>query len=413
VARLAHFTTEFGVNAEGGVGTCVNELHDSSGPESVFVLLTASGAVHPASGRVVRSGFYDMDLIGALTFDAAVFHHYALWYLADETVLRGRKLIYVVHSVPTTEPWNFIQPYGEDETIPFCFEHMCDRADLIVCVSEAERGKLLLLYPDLRGKTCVIHNGLSKASPSQIANRWHRDRTTFGILGRCDYRKGLREAIAAVAHVQGASLAIACGEEDTEYRRLAQEDVRRLELADRVRWLGRVEGVSGKEAFFDEVDALVVPSRWEPFGYVVLEALRSGVPPLISTRGGMAEIVGKDYPYTFDPWDPDGLVQCMLSFQNDSYDFIRRVVRKAVRHSGHLTGERMAQEYEKLADELLAGKLPISPLPMVRRYGSGRVPKMMRSLSLSASATPSLPRLHKMAPLEPQYPKYDNTDDLE
>jgi glycosyltransferase involved in cell wall biosynthesis len=401
VVRLAHFTTEFGESAEGGVGTCINELYKSSSPESVFVLLTASGAVHPARDRVVRLGFYDMDLLCGLEFDAAVFHHYALWYLADEAILRDRKLIYVVHSVPTTEPWNFIQPYGEDETIPFCFEHMCDRADLIVCVSEAERGKLLLLYPGLRGKTCVIHNGLSQALPSHIAGRRHRGRAAFGFLGRCDYRKGLREAIAAVSRVRDATLAIACGEEDAEYRRLAEEDVRRLELADRVRWLGRVEGESEKAAFFDEVEALIVPSRWEPFGYVVLEALRSGVPPLIGNRGGMAEIVGDEYPYTFDSWDPDGLVQCMLSFQNDSNGFIRRVVRKAVRHSEHLTGQRMAQEYERLAAELLAGKLPISPSPMVSRYGSGRVSEVMFSLSLSASATPPLPRLHKMAPPEP------------
>jgi glycosyltransferase involved in cell wall biosynthesis len=267
-------------------------------------------------------------------------------------------------------------PYGGNRAVAFHFESLCDREEIVVCVSEAERGKLLLLYPDLEAKTCVIHNGLSALSPREV--RVSEDRKAFGFLGRCDYRKGLREAIRAFSAIDG-NLTIACGEEDEVYKKEAEEDVRRYELGDRVNWVGRLEGDGRKAEFFDRLDALIVPSLWEPFGYVVLEALRAGVPPIVGSRGGMTEIVGEHYPYIFDPWDRESLVKCVSTFQNDPADIIKRETEKAIRHAERLTGERMAKEYEGLAVGVAEGRcLPAFAGPVAgpvagrkRRYALG------------------------------------------
>ncbi|MBD0289670.1 MAG: glycosyltransferase [Thermoleophilia bacterium] len=58
---------------------------------------------------------------------------------------------------------------------------------------------------------------------------------------------------------------------------------------DRIRALGYVSG-EAKEAFFDELDLLVVPSEWEePATFVAVEAAIRGIPALVSDRGGLPE----------------------------------------------------------------------------------------------------------------------------
>ena len=68
----------------------------------------------------------------------------------------------------------------------------------------------------------------------------------------------------------------------------------RVEAAARdipnVRYLGHVSG-DVKEAFFDEIDVLAIPSEWEePAALVGTEAAARGVPLLVSDRGGLPEL---------------------------------------------------------------------------------------------------------------------------
>ncbi len=57
----------------------------------------------------------------------------------------------------------------------------------------------------------------------------------------------------------------------------------------RITALGHIEGAA-KEAFFDSLDVLVVPSEWEePAALVVFEAAVRGIPTIVSDRGGLPE----------------------------------------------------------------------------------------------------------------------------
>jgi len=319
-----------------------------------------------------------MDVLNRLEFDMAVFHDYSLAYLADASFLQGRPLVFVVHSVPTTEPWSLLDPYGGHAGIARAFERLCDAACFIVCVSDAERGKLLLLYPDLEPKTRVIRNGFSAFADQPI--RLRPRRTTFGFLGRADARKGLRELVRAFAAVPG-KLRIACGEEDAEYARSVRDDIGRLRLGGRASWEGRVRPAD-KLAFLRSLDALVVPSRWEPFGYVALEALRAGIPPLVSRQGGLLEIVGTDYPYAFDPSSESAIAACLRAFLNDPLERVHAAVEQARRHAAPLTAERMAEAYAALLHE------PVN---------SGAVPKGRRYAALG-SAPPPVPGQASVTP---------------
>ncbi|WP_129662195.1 glycosyltransferase family 4 protein [Rothia uropygialis] len=67
-------------------------------------------------------------------------------------------------------------------------------------------------------------------------------------------------------------------------------------------------GVQPVETFLSMIDVLVVPSQWgEVFGLVAAEAMSARVPLVISDDGGLPEVVGPDYPWTFPSGDVEAL----------------------------------------------------------------------------------------------------------
>lgn len=57
---------------------------------------------------------------------------------------------------------------------------------------------------------------------------------------------------------------------------------------------------------------VVIPSLYEPFGIVALEALAAHAPLIVARTGGLAELIeGTDAGLTFEPGNPDDLAQCI------------------------------------------------------------------------------------------------------
>ncbi|MBE3575885.1 MAG: glycosyltransferase [Firmicutes bacterium] len=210
---------------------------------------------------------------------------------------------------------------------------MCRRAKVIVCVSNAEREKLRTLYPELGPKIQVIHNGIQPAEDSHPANpaeepreqpevpiRAHR--RVFGFLGRLDYRKGLLECIKAFKGLDDAELRVACDNQDSAYFSGLLDYIEGAGLNDKVTFYGWCQGPR-KQSFLQSLDALIVPSLYEPFGYVVLEAMNAQVPLICSNRGGIPEVVG-DYRFCFDPYEPGALRECIRRFQAASAEEVKK-----------------------------------------------------------------------------------------
>jgi glycosyltransferase involved in cell wall biosynthesis len=106
------------------------------------------------------------------------------------------------------------------------------------------------------------------------------------FLGRLSWKKGLDRLIPALAVVPGAVLAIAGNDEEAlrpELERLAQG-------TGQVRFLGPVHGPD-KAALLHRAAALVLPSRSENFGNVVLEAWAAGRPVAVTPEVGLAGTV--------------------------------------------------------------------------------------------------------------------------
>lgn len=107
------------------------------------------------------------------------------------------------------------------------------------------------------------------------------------FLGRLSWKKGLDRLIPALAEIPGAVLAVAGNDEEG-----LRPGLERLAGDSQVRFLGPVHGAD-KAALLHRTAALVLPSRSENFGNVILEAWSAGRPVAVTPEVGLAGTVRK------------------------------------------------------------------------------------------------------------------------
>jgi len=162
---------------------------------------------------------------------------------------------------------------------PRLFEH----ADRFVAVSEATRDRLVELgLPAARA--VALPNFVADAA---IAAATQADRGRHALVaGRLVEEKGYDTAIIAARQANVPLVVAGTGPDEPRLRRLASG-------AD-VRFTGQLSA-SELDGLRSQAAVVLAPSRWEePCPYAVLDALASGVPVLVSDRGGLPELAGAD-----------------------------------------------------------------------------------------------------------------------
>jgi UDP-glucose:(heptosyl)LPS alpha-1,3-glucosyltransferase len=169
---------------------------------------------------------------------------------------------------------------------------------LISCISRKCKEEIQRHYEVPDALVEIIYNGidLERFSPAKRATSGRAVREKFAVksgellllfVGSGFERKGLQYAIEAAA-LASRSLPLkllVVGRGDLpRYRRLVQ----RLNLPGRTMFLGRRENT---EDFYAAADIFLFPSLYEPFGTVVLEAMATAVPAIVSGTSGASEIM--------------------------------------------------------------------------------------------------------------------------
>lgn len=215
--------------------------------------------------------------------------------------------------------------------------HLAHISDLIISPSSEERNSLVEEYGISPAKVEVVYPGVNPRHfyPGRnvtIRNKikCHKDDTVLLYVGRIEPVKGLSVVIDALRLIKENSpflsekvklLIIGGGEKDKEFS--ANEEVSRMKreidrhgLKDKVIFLGSVDHYHLRK-YYSAADALVVPSLYESFGLVTVEALACGTPVLVSQIGEMKSIVreGKN-GYSFRPDDPASLWQSIEELSN-------------------------------------------------------------------------------------------------
>jgi len=179
----------------------------------------------------------------------------------------------------------------------------------IVAISDTEReaGESAGIRPE---KLALIRNGLSPALRTDGRAVWNDSRVKALFVGRLDRQKGVDVLLEAMRALENRVCVRIVGES------VVRNSERRVEVRN-VEYLGWLNQNAVAEQI-NACDVVVMPSRWEGFPLVAMEAMRSAKPLVASAVGGLKEIVIDGVTGRLVPADDvEALVNAL---QSDSQD---------------------------------------------------------------------------------------------
>jgi len=175
---------------------------------------------------------------------------------------------------------------------------MAHSADAVIVCSHYMRGHVADIFDIDESRIAVIPNGIDPAELRPVDDL-ARLREQFAapdeklvlLVGRLVYEKGFQLALDALPGVierVGKVRYLVAGSGTHEQELRAQAD--RLGLAAHGTFLGWI-GDDVLHSLYRISDLCVIPSLYEPFGLVALEAMASGCPCIVADTGGLREVV--------------------------------------------------------------------------------------------------------------------------
>jgi len=206
-------------------------------------------------------------------------------------------------------------------------------ADKVIAVSDFTRNIVINKYGIDPDKVIAVHNAVDFSGRENIqVERGVRDKVVT-FLGRITFQKGPEYFIEAAAKVLKRTKNVRfvmAGSGDMMNRCIRQ--VARLGISDRFHFTGFLRGADVQKMFALS-DVYIMPSVSEPFGISPLEAMRSGVPSIISFQSGASEVL--KYAFKIDFWDVDSMaddIYAILSYpalakfaSTQGYDEVNRL----------------------------------------------------------------------------------------
>ncbi|HGE8279682.1 TPA: glycosyltransferase [Serratia marcescens] len=217
--------------------------------------------------------------------------------------------------------------------------------DAIICVSEYEKNKAIEvgLPPN---KLRVVHNGVSAQKIEQIPiTPYQTERINMLFVGRFDYQKGF-DILAKVMHLlEGQAFHL------TAVGGAVHDQAFDTEVIPQTTFTGWLNAES-LAPYFIHADVLVMPSRWEGFAMVPLEAMSYGLPVLATNSTSLPELVIHNRTgFLFEMEDADKIVEYL---KNTSPEKWRLMGREAKAYfESNFTANKMILKTSEIYNELL------------------------------------------------------------
>ena len=203
---------------------------------------------------------------------------------------------------------------------------LAQRADALITCSEAMRTEAAGLFDREPDSISVLHNGIEprrwrvrQDEVDAVRQRHAPDGAPLLLyFGRLEYEKGVHDLIAALPRIRrahpGTRLVIAGHGTHADF---LVEQARAHRVRRSVELVGHLSD-RVLAALVTAVDAVVLPSRYEPFGMVALETAAAGAPLVASTAGGLGEVVRDGVTgLSFAPGDVAGIAAAVRAVLDD------------------------------------------------------------------------------------------------
>ena len=348
--RILHITTEFPPVIFGGLGTAVGGLVYALADAGLEVGVLLVGGVLLSAGRNVsyyggynstgnnqnietdnaggKISFFQInshdnihravDIVNEWAPDAIHFHTAMVWPVMDY-IRRyvSIPMVYTVHSVDIAEyeignEPSHILTHNDEQGIAI------RNADSIICISKNEAELVYHYYPHAKHKVSIIGNGIENIDFERKKERYFSNPVTVLYSGRLVMRKGITDLMEAIPAIMkkfpNTKFVFAGGPpcytgEQVKQQWLPPSCYEFLNQIHFTGWLKSKELLP----WYQRADIQVMPSRYEPFGMVLLEGMLHGLPIIASDVGGPKDIL-RDYEngLLFPPRDIEHLAERII-----------------------------------------------------------------------------------------------------
>jgi glycogen(starch) synthase len=297
-------------------------------------------------------------------FDVVHGHDWLVAVAGDHLANRFRcPLVVTIHATEYGRHQGWVDKHPQSH-IHGVEKWMANRADRVVTCSAYMREHVSDIYGLDEGRVEVIPNGIDPTDLVPVDDldalraRFAQPHEKLVLLvGRLVYEKGFQIALEALPQLiervgDVRFLVAGSGTAEQELRDQATQ----LGLDEHGTFLGWI-GDDVLHSLYRISDLTVVPSIYEPFGLVALEAMASGCPCLVADTGGLREVVPSDESVglRFHSRDPASLGSMAERLLTD-YALRDRLVAEAQEHVLTFDWADVARQAGALYESVTSGR---------------------------------------------------------
>ncbi len=297
------------------------------------------------------------------TFDVVHGHDWLVANACDHLAKRfGVPLVTTIHATEHGRHQGWVEQHPQTY-IHGVERWITNRSERVIACSHYMREQIVDIFGVEEWKVTVIPNGidpedLRPQDPAELERLRGEfadpDQKLVLLIGRLVYEKGFQLALEAmpkvIEDVPGTRFLVAgSGTHEAELHKQAEE----LGLGEHGTFLGWI-GDDVLHSLYAIADLTVVPSIYEPFGLVALEAMASGCPCIVADTGGLREVVPhEEVGLRFRPRDPEALAEVAIRVLSDD-ELGRRLVAEAFEHLRRFDWADIAEQTVAVYEGLLA-----------------------------------------------------------
>ena len=301
------------------------------------------------------------------SFDVVHGHDWLVANACDHLAKRfGVPLVTTIHATEHGRHQGWVEEHPQTY-IHGVERWITNRSERVIACSHYMREQVVDIFGVEESKVSVIPNGidpedLRPQDPAELERLRGEfaepDQNLVLLIGRLVYEKGFQLALEAmpkvIEDVPGTRFLVAgSGTHEAELHKQADQ----LGLGEHGTFLGWI-GDDVLHSLYAIADVCVVPSIYEPFGLVALEAMASGCPCIVADTGGLREVVPhEEVGLRFRPRDPEALAEVAVRVLSDD-ELGRRLVAEAYDHLRRFDWNDIAEQTSEVYSELVSEAAP-------------------------------------------------------
>jgi glycosyltransferase involved in cell wall biosynthesis len=281
------------------------------------------------------------DIVHLHSTFAGVMGRIALIFLRP---LRRPKVVYCPHA------FAFLMQSSEKKRKIYSLieKFLSKYTDAIICVSEYEKTKAIEVGLPPK-KLRVVHNGVSKQEMKVTPeNPYNADVCNVLFVGRFDFQKGFDILAEVMRLLEGKPFHL------TAVGGTVHDENFNVGVMPQTTFTGWLDS-DAMAPYFTYADVLVMPSRWEGFGMVPLEAMSYGLPVMATDCTSLPEVVKDNINgFLFEMQNSQEIVERLISTPRGRWSSMGIEAKKTF--FANFTADKMIYATFSIYKELLDNK---------------------------------------------------------